>query len=80
MAMEALGGNLPPGRAAAVSAAGKTHVFAIAAGGAMSHWTSSDGTDWQGPACLLRGPTNLQPSFPCSLVSGEVAGDGGNGS
>jgi len=72
MAMEALGGNLPPGRAAAAFAAGKTHVFAIAAGGTMSHWTSSDGIGWQGPADLLRGPADLEPSFPCALAVGTA--------
>ena len=55
MAMETLGGNLPPGRAAAVFAVGRTHVFAIAAGGTMSHWTSPDGVGWQGPVDLLQG-------------------------
>jgi hypothetical protein len=39
MAMESLGGNLPAGRPAAVFAGGKTHVFAIGAGGVMNHWT-----------------------------------------
>jgi hypothetical protein len=71
MAMEASGGNLPPGRAVAVLAAGKTHVFAIAAGGTKPLGLIG----WHrlaGPADLLRGPTNLEPSFPRSLVDGAT--------
>jgi hypothetical protein len=64
MAMETLGGNLPPGRAAAVFAAGRTHIFAIAAGGTMSHWTSADGVGWQGPVDLLQGPGGVHQTGP----------------
>jgi len=72
MAMESLGGNLPAGRPIALSSGGRTHVFAIAAGGAMSHWTTSNGIDWQGPADLLRLATNLEASFPCAFGLGNA--------
>ena len=73
MSMESLGGNLPAGRASAVFAGGRTHVFAIAAGGAISHWASLNGIDWQGPADLLRLNTNIEPSFLCALAVGTAA-------
>ncbi len=68
MSLESLGGRMPPGRPAAVFAGGKTHVFAIAAGGAMNHWSAPNGLDWTGPAALPAGPTNLEPSYPCAVA------------
>ena len=68
MSLESLGGRMPPGRPAAVFAGGKTHVFAIAAGGAMNHWSSTDGIGWSGPDALPPGPTNLEPSYPCAVA------------
>ena len=68
MSLESLGGSMPPGRPAAVFAGGKTHVFAIAAGGAMNHWSSLNGLDWTGPDALPAGPTNLEPSYPCAVA------------
>jgi hypothetical protein len=68
MSLETLGGRMPPGRPAAVFAGGKTHVFAIAAGGAMNHWSSPNGLDWTGPDALPAGPTNLEPSYPCAIA------------
>jgi len=70
--METLGGNLPPGRAAAVFAGGRTQVFAIAAGGAISRWSSANGIDWQGPADLMRLNTNIVPSFLCAIAAGSA--------
>jgi hypothetical protein len=72
MAMEILGGNLPAGRPAAVFAGGRTHVFAIGAGGMMNHWTSSNGIDWQGPDELPRLSTNIVPSYPCAIALGNA--------
>ena len=71
MSMESLGGRMPVGRPAAVFAGGKTHVFAIAVGGGMNHWSSSDGLSWTGPAELLRGPVNLEPSYACAIAAGS---------
>ena len=70
MSMESLGGRMPAGRPAAVFAGGKTHVFAIAAGGGMNHWSSADGTSWTGPDELPRGPVNLEPSYACAIAAG----------
>lgn len=70
--METLGGMMPAGRPAAVFAGGRTHVFAIAAGGNMNHWTSANGLDWVGPEPLLRGPTNAEPSYPCAIAIGNA--------
>jgi hypothetical protein len=69
MSMESLGGRMPVGRPAAVFAGGKTHVFAIAAGGGMNHWSSADGTSWTGPDELPRGPVNLEPSYACAIAA-----------
>ena len=71
MSMESLGGRMPVGRPAAVFAGGKTHVFAIAVGGGMNHWSSSDGLSWTGPTELLRGPVNLEPSYACAIAAGS---------
>ncbi len=68
--MESLGGRMPVGRPAAVFEGGKTHVFAIAAGGGMNHWSSADGTSWTGPDELLRGPVSLEPSYACAIAAG----------
>jgi len=70
--MDSLGGRMPAGRPAAVFAGGKTHVFAIAAGGAMNYWSSADGVDWIGPTTLpaQRG-INLTPSYPCAVTIGN---------
>jgi hypothetical protein len=43
------------------------HVFAIAAGGAMNHWTSVDGGPWSAPTPLPSGGP-LEASFPCALT------------
>jgi hypothetical protein len=73
MAMETLGGNLPAGRPATVFAGGRTHAFAIGAGGMMYHWTSVDGIDWQGPNELIRlANTNVVPSYPCAIALGNA--------
>src|SRR5919109_4027338 len=66
MTMESLGGSMPAGQPVAVSAGNRKHVFAIAAGGVMNHWTSADGGAWTGPTPLPGG--NLAPSFPCALA------------
>ena len=71
MAMETLGGSLIPGRPAAVFAGGRTHVFAIANGGGMNHWSSPDGVTWIGPS-PLPGPVNLEPSYPCAVADGNT--------
>src|SRR5262245_27982470 len=65
MPMESLGGSMPPGRPVAAFAGGKTHVFAIAAGGAMNRWSSSDGIHWTGPDAL---PVTLEASYPCAVA------------
>ena len=70
MAMESLGGSLIPGRPAAVFACGRTHVFAIAAGGGMNQWSSPDGITWIGPN-PMPGPVNLEPSYPCAVADGN---------
>ncbi len=71
MAMESLGGNMPAGRPAAVFAGGKTHVFAIGAGGStMNHWTSANGIDWQGPNILPPNSVKLEKSYACAIAIG----------
>jgi hypothetical protein len=66
MNMESLGGSMPAGQPIALAAGNRTHVFAIAAGGVMNHWTSADGGPWTGPTPLPGG--NLEPSFPCAIT------------
>ena len=67
MAMESLGGDMPAGQPVAVSSGSRTHVFAIAKGGPMNHWTSTNGGPWSvGPSPLPGG--NLAASFPCALA------------
>src|SRR5207302_821551 len=44
----------------------RSHVFAIAAGGGMNHWMSTNGGPWSGPSPLPGG--NLVPSFPCAIA------------
>ena len=72
VATETLGGNLVPGRPAALFAGGKTHVFAIGAGGTMNEWSSANGIDWQGPGILVRANTNLEPSYPSAVAIGNA--------
>jgi hypothetical protein len=72
MAMENLGGNLPAGRPAAVFAGGKTHVFAVGAGGVLNHWFSANGLDWDGPTAVPRLTTNLVPCYPCAIALGNA--------
>jgi hypothetical protein len=64
--MESLGGSMPAGQPVAVASGNRTHVFAIAAGGTMNHWTSTDGGAWSGPTTLPGG--NLAHSFPCAIA------------
>lgn len=66
MAMESLGGSMPAGQPVAVSSGERSHAFAIAAGGAMNHWVSTDGGPWSGPAPLPG--ANLVPSVPCAIA------------
>lgn len=69
MSMEPLGGNLPAGGPVAVYAGGRTHVFAIDAGGNMMHWNSADGITWAGPAPLPFG--GLPVSYPTAYALGD---------
>ena len=64
--MESLGGTMKPGRPVAVSSGTRTHVFAVAAGGFMNHWISTQGGPWSGPSTLPGG--NLAESLPCAMV------------
>lgn len=64
--MESLGGDMPGGQPVVVSSGNRTHVFAIAKGGPMNHWISSDGGPWSGPSTLPGG--NLSASFPCAIA------------
>src|SRR5262245_30643753 len=73
MAMESLGGNMPAGRPVAVFAGGKTHVFAIGAGGGMNPGTASNGIDWSGPSVLPPGGANLEPCYPGAIAVGNSA-------
>ncbi|HEY8767302.1 MAG TPA: FAD-binding protein [Dehalococcoidia bacterium] len=66
MTMESLGGDMPAGRPVAISSGSRTHVFAIAKGGPMNHWISTDGGPWSGPSPLPGG--NLATSFPCAIA------------
>lgn len=66
MAMESLSGDMPPGQPVAVSSGNRTHVFAIAKGGSMNHWISTNGGPWSGPSALPGG--NVAASFPCVIV------------
>lgn len=66
MRMESFGGSMTPGRPAAVASGDRVHVFAIAGGGAMNHWTATNGGPWSGPSPLPGG--NLAPSFPCAIA------------
>jgi FAD binding domain/D-arabinono-1,4-lactone oxidase len=69
MSMESLGGNLPaPGQAVSVSSGNRVDVFAIAAGGAMMHWTCI-GDAWSGPEALPPAASGGVPmSFPCAIA------------
>ena len=67
MSMESLGGNMPAGQPVAVVSGNRTHVFAIAASGAMNHWTSVNGEPWTGPVVLPGGDT-LKASFPSAIA------------
>lgn len=66
MAMESLGGSMPPGQPVAVSSGNRSHVFAIAAGGGMNHWISTDGGPWFGPVPLPG--ANLALSLPAAIA------------
>ena len=66
MTMESLGGDMPAGQPVAVSSGSRTHVFAIAKGGPMNHWISSNGGPWTGPSTLPDG--NLAASIPCAIA------------
>jgi hypothetical protein len=68
MSMEPLGGSLPPGRPVAVSANGRTHVFAIGHDARMHQWVSN-GIGWSGPILLPGG--NLPASYPCAVARGD---------
>jgi hypothetical protein len=58
---------MPAGQPVAVSSGGRTHVFAIADGGAMNQWTSTDDGAWTGPRALPGG-NHLARSFPCAIA------------
>ena len=66
MPMELLGGSMPAGQPVCVSTGRRSHVFAIAAGGVMNHWLSTDGGPWSGPTPLPGG--NLAASVPCAIA------------
>jgi hypothetical protein len=66
MAMESLGGRMPAGQPVAVSSGNRSHVFAIDAGGGMSHWMSTNGGTWIGPTPLPG--ANLVASIPCAIA------------
>jgi hypothetical protein len=76
-----LGGNLPPGRAAAVFAAGKTHVFAIAAGArraiSLMRWHRLAGAGR--PASRLHQPRALVPLLTCRRAAVHVSAIGHGG-
>ena len=57
---------MPAGQPVVVFSGSTTHVFAIAAGGSMNHWTSTDGGAWSGPNVLPGG--NLAASVPCAIA------------
>src|SRR5690349_6371856 len=65
MALESLGGNLPAGQPVSATAITGSHVFAVAAGGSISHW-SSTGAGWSAPSPLPGG--NIVPAYPCALA------------
>ena len=69
MAMESFGGNLPAGQPVAVTTTAGLHVFAVAAGGAVSHW-SSTGAGWSGPSPLPGG--NIVPAYPCAITLADA--------
>lgn len=66
MAMESFGGQMPAGQPVAVSSGNRSHVFAIAAGGGMNHWMSTNGGPWVGPTPLPG--ANLAASIPCAIA------------
>lgn len=72
MGMEWLGGSMPAGQPVAVSSGNRSHVFAIADGGGMNQWMSTDGGPWTGPFPLPG--ANLVASLPCAIAlpSGSV--------
>jgi hypothetical protein len=72
MSMEPLGGNLPAGGPVAVFANGRTHVFAIDAGGNMLHWNSANGITWTGPAPLPFGGLPVSHPAALALSNGRV--------
>jgi hypothetical protein len=60
---------MPAGQPVAVSSGNRSHVFAIDAGGGMSHWISTDGGPWIGPTPLAPPPGgNLVASIPCAIA------------